>query len=116
MSRFLTSRAFSSMKRRRDSTSSPMRVVKISSQAVMSSSGPGGACVDRGPSLSPELRRGHLAESLVALDLIFLFALLDDVLEDLARGLLLHWLVRDLAASLGGLGLDDGGGTLAAVV
>jgi hypothetical protein len=37
----------------------------------------------------PELRRGHLAQALVALDLVLLAALLDDVLEDLARRLLL---------------------------
>ncbi len=58
----------------------------------------------------PELRRGHLAEALVALNLVFLAALLDDVVEDLARGLLFDGILRGLAAALAGLGFGGGAG------
>ena len=51
--------------------------------------------------------RGHLAQALVALHLVVLLALLDDVGEQLAGGLLLDRLARDArgAASLLGFGL-----------
>src|SRR5690348_6480850 len=48
----------------------------------------------------PQLRRSHLAEALVALDLVVAAALLDDVLEEFPRRLLLDGLLR-LAAALG---------------
>src|SRR5689334_20854901 len=56
----------------------------------------------------PQLRRSHLAEALVALDLVVAAALLDDVLEEFSRRLLLDGLLR-LAAALrtGGSGLAD---------
>jgi hypothetical protein len=52
----------------------------------------------------PELRGSHFAEALVTLDRIFFTSLLDDVLEDFARGLLLDGILRDLGGTLNGLG------------
>ena len=47
----------------------------------------------------PKLRGSHLAQSLVALDLIVLFSLLDNVGEKLAGGLLFHRLTQGAAGS-----------------
>src|ERR1700712_5114687 len=103
MSRFFTSSAFSSMNLRRASTSSPMRVEKMSSVAAMSSSFTCSS-VRRGGVHGglPELRCGHFAEALVALHLVLLAALLDDVVAHFARGLLLDRVLGRLGVALAG--------------
>ena len=106
MSKFFTSKAFSSMNFRRLSTSSPIRVVKISSHAAMSSSFTCSS-VRRSGSIvvSHKLRSRHLAQTLIPLHLVLLAALLDHILEHLRRSLLLHRVLARLARPLRRLGL-----------
>ena len=80
MSRFFTSSALSSMNFRRASTSSPISVVKIASVSAMSSSLTESSVRRSGIHRRfPKLRRGHFAQTLVALHLVLLLALFDDV-------------------------------------
>ena len=90
------------MNLRRASTSSPISVVKIVSVSAMSSSFTGSSVRRSGIHRRlPQLRRGHLAQPLVALHLVVLLALLHDVGEQLAGGLLLHRLARNARRGAG---------------
>ena len=109
MSRFFTSRALSSMNLRRASTSSPISVVKMASVSAMSSSLTESSVRRSGSMVvSQSCVAGHLAQALVALHLVVLLALLHDVGEELARGLLLHRLAQSARRAAGLLGLRVG--------
>ena len=94
------------MNLRRASTSSPISVVKI----VVGFGEIFELDLEQGATLGvhgglPKLRGGHFAQALVALHLVVLLALLDDVGEELAGGCLFDRLAGGARSAAGLLGL-----------